>query len=329
MVLTNTIVLPVGALAATLLRVPHVWWIHEFGEEDHGIRFDMGIRCSTWFMGRTSIMVLVNSAAVASKYSNYIDRRKLCLIYYSVHMNFDGAQEGQARTRATRAAKAKHKVCIVGRISENKGQQDAIRAIELLLRGGINAALVLIGSTGSYSDQLKDLSRQLGIENQVQFTGHVANPLPIVSSCDVAVVCSRCEAFGRVTVEAMKLGKPVVGTRSGGTVELIQDGLNGFLYTPGEHEELASKLQTLFGDDELRNRMGVAARSWASERFSRARFRHDLVRLLSRAVHGPECPNETWPGPWRRHGALVSDLLTITFNDCSSTSVTAEEGTNH
>ena len=208
MVITNTIVLPVGALAATLLRVPHVWWIHEFGEEDHGLRFDLGIRSSTWFMGRTSVIVLVSSAAVASKYSNYIDRGKLRLVHYSVHMNFDGAQEGQAELWPVQTAKAKHKVCIVGSISESKGQQDAIRAMEKLHRGGIDAALVLVGSTGSYSDQLKDLSKELGIENQVQFTGHVANPLPIVSSCDVAIVCSRCEAFGRVTVEAMKLGNP-------------------------------------------------------------------------------------------------------------------------
>ena len=147
--------------------------------------------------------------------------------------------------------------------------------------------LVLVGWAGNYSMQLAVLSKRLGVEGQVKFTGPVENPLPIMSSCDVVAVCSHCESFGRVTVEAMKLGKPVVGSRTGGTAELIQDGFNGFLYTVGNYEDLASKLQILLSNAELRNRMGEAACSWASNRFTRAKFRDDLIRLLSLAIPSP------------------------------------------
>ena len=240
LIITNTIVIPVGALAATFARIPHVWWIHEFGKEDHGLKFDLGERFSTWVMDRTSILVLANSVAVASKFQVFIRKDKIRLLYYSVHLNSSDAGECAAREPNTR----RPRVCVPGRLSVSKGQQDAMRALKKLKDDGVDAEMVFVGSTqGDYSKQLAVLSKQLGVEDQVEFTGYVENPLPVMSSCDVAVVCSRCEAFGRVTIEAMKLGKPVVGTRSGGTAELIQDGFNGFLYAVGNFEDLASKLR--------------------------------------------------------------------------------------
>lgn len=305
LVITNTLTIPVGGLAATLLHVPHVWWIHEFGEEDHGLKFDLGIKCSTWFMDHASTMVLVNSAAVGSKYSKYIDRRKLHLIYYSVHLNLSDV----ATHALSAVTPGKPRICIVGRVTEGKGQVDAIRAMGKLTRDGTDATLLLVGPAGDYASHLSELARQLGVEDRVKFTGPVDNPLPIMSSCDVSAVCSRSEAFGRVTVEAMKLGRPVVGTRAGGTPELIEDGFNGFLYTPGNHDELASKLEVLLRNPELRNSMGAAGRSWALQRFTREKFRKDLVRLLSLALSGSkrrplkETPGETvqYPQAYAKH----------------------------
>ncbi len=287
LVITNTLATPAGALAGTIMRLPHIWWIHEFGREDHGLEFNFGEKFSTWLIDRTSVLVLVNSVAVASKFQSLISAGKLRLLYYSVHLNSVDTSGATAAIPRT----GKPRICIAGRITEGKGQKDAVWALKHLKDRGVDAELVLMGGGGSYLDELRILARELGLESDVEFTGHIPNPLPLMASCDVAIVCSRCEAFGRVTVEAMKLGKPVVGTRSGGTVELIREGWNGFLYEAGDAEDLASKLEILLKDGELRTRMGEAARAWATEWFTRTKFQNHIVSIVSRTIdarHGEE-----------------------------------------
>ena len=80
----------------------------------------------------------------------------------------------------------------------------------------------------------------------MKFFGYVENTLPLIRGADVLLMCSRYDAFGRVTVEAMKLGKPVIGAKSGGTTELISEGFNGLLYTSGDHMELTGKIRYMY-----------------------------------------------------------------------------------
>lgn len=83
-VYTNTITVCVGAFAASLLRIPHVWHIHEFGYEHHRLGFDLGEKLSLWLMNWLSSIFIANSNAVAQKYQQYIDPSKLRVIYQSV-----------------------------------------------------------------------------------------------------------------------------------------------------------------------------------------------------------------------------------------------------
>jgi glycosyltransferase involved in cell wall biosynthesis len=106
------------------------------------------------------------------------------------------------------------------------------------------------------------------VDELVDFVPFTQNPFPHVAGADLALMCSRGEGFGRVTVEAMKLGKPVIGARSGGTVELIRDGWNGFLYPLGDIEELGRRIHVLHRDRALLKEMGSHAREWSRETFN-------------------------------------------------------------
>jgi glycosyltransferase involved in cell wall biosynthesis len=99
-------------------------------------------------------------------------------------------------------------------------------------------------------------------------------------------MCSRGEPFGRVTVEAMKQGVPVVGAASGGTTEIIQDGVTGLLYRLGDAEDLAAKVEILHRDRELLGRMGEEARRWADSTFSLKKYTADLLRVFEEAASG-------------------------------------------
>jgi glycosyltransferase involved in cell wall biosynthesis len=282
LVVTNTIAVVCGALGAALARRPHVWWIHEFGPEDHGLHFEWGPVPSVRLIGRMSALVLVNSRAVMAKFASLLGDREPRLLFYGVHAGFD--RDSRAGRAPAPAAAGDHapRICVVGRIEPGKAQEVAVRAVGRLSDRGVDVVLHLIGRGRDtlYGDHVHALACRLGVEDRVLFVGHVAEPLPAISACDAVVVCSRSEAFGRVAVEAMKLGVPVVGARSGGTAELIDDGTTGLLYAPGDDAELADKLAMLLADPALRRSLAERGQRWASENFSRERFGRELLAQL-------------------------------------------------
>ncbi len=101
---------------------------------------------------------------------------------------------------------------------------------------------------------------------------------------DASLVCSRCEAFGRVTIEAMKLGRPVIGSNSGGTPELIDDHRTGLLYEPGNASDLTEKIRWMVDRPQDRLLMGANAARYARERFTLERYGHDFAVVLNDVV---------------------------------------------
>lgn len=315
LVYTNTLTVPVGALAARVIGVPHVWHLHEFGYEDHRLRFDLGLRGAARFMDRFSAAVVAVSEAVAAKFAPLMAPGKVKVVYQAVTVRPDPEaeraawQERRERGRAFRAV-------IAGDLSEAKGQADAVRAVVELVQDGIDAELVAVGGEEPrYRPRLEPLVAELGLAERVRLTGRLANPYPVVRTADVALMCSRAEAFGRVTVEAMLAGKPVVGARSGATPELVREGFNGLLYEPGEWRELAERMRFLWEHPEVARRMGEDGRRWAAERFTQERYGRELAGILEAAVeqglrrrgrrHQPTAPHPPGPpsaksSPWRR-----------------------------
>jgi glycosyltransferase involved in cell wall biosynthesis len=97
-------------------------------------------------------------------------------------------------------------------------------------------------------------------------------------------MCSRKEAFGRVTVEGMKAGKPVIGANSGGTKELIKDRYNGFLYTFGDYHELAEKVKYLCQHPDEARQMGENGKQWALEKFNIEHYTEEVLTVLRRLI---------------------------------------------
>jgi glycosyltransferase involved in cell wall biosynthesis len=81
----------------------------------------------------------------------------------------------------------------------------------------------------------------------------------------------------------MRAGKPVIGARSGGTQELIQDGFNGFLYTVGDYQELAQKIRYLYEHPAVGKQIGENGQQWATKQFTQARYGEEIYTLLRKA----------------------------------------------
>lgn len=284
LVCTNTITIWVGALAAKLMGLPHVWLIQEFGWEDHGFSFDLGSRFSLGIVDRLSSQCAANSQAIAKYYSRFIDARKLRVIYYSMD---------RARSLHTRVGSeigvprqnGRFRCVITGRLSEGKGQAEALEALGELKREGLEIELLLIGRGESdYVERLRKIILSNGLDEQAIFLGRVDNPMPIVATADAVLTCSRSEAFGRVTLEGMLLGKPVIGARSGATPELVRDGFNGLLYTSGDHVDLANKLRLLFENPSNASLMGQNGRQWVETTFTGERYGRELCAMFAPLV---------------------------------------------
>jgi glycosyltransferase involved in cell wall biosynthesis len=171
---------------------------------------------------------------------------------------------------------------IAGALIEGKGQEDAVLAFAHLKRAGIDAELLIVGDGDiNYRRRLEEMIESNCVRNQVVLVGQVKNALPAMRSSDAVLVCSRSEAFGRVTIEGMLAGKPVIGAQSGATSELIQNGINGLFYRLGDPKDLADKIQYLYENRVAAERLAKNARAWAESSFTSNRYGKELLKLLT------------------------------------------------
>ena len=169
---------------------------------------------------------------------------------------------------------------LVGLIHPSKGQVEAVEALSLLKRQGRSVHLVIAGDGRDAA--LRQRIAELDVADAVDLKGFVKDPFPLFHEAHALLMCSRNEAMGRVTVEGMACGLPVVGHASGGTVELVDDGVNGLLY-PGGAEALAERMARLAADPSLAHRLGDAAARSAAGRFSVERYAGEVLEVC-RAV---------------------------------------------
>ncbi len=285
LIYSNTMTVFFGAILAKILRRPHVWHLHEIGYEDHGLTFDFGSKISYKVINSASACIAV-SKVTADAFAQHIDRSRLTVMFQSVHRQPRWSGTSVSPEMAVPPKQGKLRCIIVGRLSDGKRQEDAVLSMAELNRMGVDAELVVIGhSNPGYRKRLEALVKEHKLEDRVYLVGPVPDRLPYVESADVVLMCSRCEAFGRVTVEGMLAGKSVVAARSGANPELIQDGVSGLLYTVGNVRELAEKIRYLHENPSVAKSIGVNAKLWANAIFTKERFANELIPFLEGVVN--------------------------------------------
>ena len=274
-VITQTLTIPAAALAARAMGIPHIWSIHEFGKKDHGFCFDIGRTNCARLINALSSKVVVNSRAVSEEFSKYIPAHKRRVTYQAVEVPDHGLPRHFADDGFFR-------LILVGMIKPSKGQEDAVRALAILRQQIDKIKLTLVGEVQpEYSAYLRELATRLGVHDAIEMVGFTEKRFEKILQSDVALMCSRCEAFGRVTIEAMKLGVPVISSSSGATGELVREGWNGLVYQPGDAKDLASKIELLYRNACLRDTLAKNGRVWATNMFSTKKYVNEFVGILT------------------------------------------------
>lgn len=143
-------------------------------------------------------------------------------------------------------------ITAVGRLEKNKNVENMIRAVA---KTNDNVILLLCGD-GEQSDYMKELVKELNVENRVIFAGFRDDIPEILKSSDAYMLISYREGLSRSLMEAMAAGLPCIASKIRGNVDLIEDGIGGCLVDPDDVDGIATAINKVAGDINLRNRMG-------------------------------------------------------------------------
>lgn len=186
--------------------------------------------------------------------------------------------------------KAEYKIAVVGRITPIKGHTFFLQAIARVVRIFPKVKILIIGDAPEdrpeYVENLKSLIRKLNIEKFVEFLGSRHDIPKIMSGLDLLVLPSvGQEAFGRVIIEAGASGVPVVATRIGGAVDIIEDNKTGILVRPGDIIEMVESIVRLLKDRNLAKSLAVEARKKVEREYSLSRMIETTVKLYEEVIN--------------------------------------------
>ncbi|HZD55703.1 MAG TPA: glycosyltransferase [Anaerolineales bacterium] len=200
----------------------------------------------------------------------------------------------------------------IGRVDAEKRLEVLIQAVHQLKRQDIH---LVIAGKGADRHRLAALASQLGIEQQVRFLGFVpeADKADLLNSADVFAMPSEAELLSIATLEAMACGRPVLAARSQALPELVDQGVNGYLFKPGDAGDAARKMALLAEHPERWERMGAASLEKAQRHSLEAtvhKYENIYQDLRSEAVR-PEANAGARPSKTKnaRHHQPVDHLM--------------------
>ncbi len=173
-----------------------------------------------------------------------------------------------------------------GRLSPDKGVHTIIESLPYLRERPLplSIRITIVGSGAiEYEDHLRRLVDELDIADMIQFRGQVPREkMPGILAEQAVLLFPSIweEPLARMVQEAMASGLVVIGTETGGTPEILHDGINGMTFPAGDAEALARKIARVAGDESLRHRLAQAARFTVAEKFTMDRMVDEIENQL-------------------------------------------------
>ena len=157
-----------------------------------------------------------------------------------------------------------------GRITRWKGQDVLIKALAGLpgVHGLIVGEALFTAEDRIFREEIRKLATDLGVADRIHFVGFCRDIVPLLFRVDLVVHCSTSpEPFGRVIVEAMLAGRPVIAAKAGGALEIVKDHETGLLVEPSDSHALARAIHELLGNRQLAATLSESAKKDAEARF--------------------------------------------------------------
>jgi L-malate glycosyltransferase len=226
------------------------------------------------FLYKNIDTILCVTKAVQEQIKKFIPQKirpKLELLYLGAKNAQEIKQEEIEQLKQELNAHKSFIVGLIGRINEFKGQHLLIEAMNQLTKKSLNIKAFIIGHAmdEGYLLKLKQKVSDENLNNCIKFVGFTKEVGKFMKICDTILMTSKNETFGLVTVEAMKNGVAVIGSNQGGTLEIIDDQKSGLLFESGNAQDLASKIEMLYHNENLKNQLALSGQIKANEMFDK------------------------------------------------------------
>ena len=220
----NTTYSYVGAKAALEAKIPFVWHLREFLEEDQGNTLWDRDKGNALINEATKIVAI--SQSIRKKYEKIFDDKKLVCIFNGIDTDkFYNPNKTIMNNKII-------KFIMIGGFEYYKGQIEFAKACAKLYTSGFHDLEIWFVGTGKSEvrEIVQDIFQEANMSDKVTYWGYQKNVNEFLEKADVSFTCARSEAFGRTTVEAMLAGNLVIGVNSAGTSELIKNNETGLLF---------------------------------------------------------------------------------------------------
>ncbi len=280
----------VAGLAGAVARRPVVWSLHDMLTADHFSALNRRVAVT----GANGLVdrVIVNSRATQSAFrqsGGQVD--KTTVVYNGIDADpFDAI--GPSDLEALREEFDEPDAPLLGvfgRLAPWKGQHVMLEALPDLPE----AHVLFVGDTlfrgdEPYEADLRRTARRLNVADRVHFLGFRDDVPRLMQFVDLVLHTSVApEPFGRVIVEGMLAGTPVIATRAGGPTEIVREPDTGVLVPPGDPQALATAVEDLLSAPDRARSMGQKAKAYARRRFSLEQMQQDVERVISEVCRGP------------------------------------------
>ncbi len=285
---TNSLYSIYGAWAAKIAHIPHIWHVREIPP-----KIPIARTIYAMMVDKLSDAVIVMTKACAE---GLFGKRKtppsVVLMADGLDLNKWSDKIKGDRIRKELGFGRNDKVIgFVARLDPWKGLDVFIKAAEKIHDKYPNVKFIVVGGAPSgfeqYEKEMKELAESRNLGDSMRFLGwrYRLDDIPeIMASIDIfSHTSTEPEPFGLVLIEAMSIGKPVIAAAAGGPLEIVENGVSGYLTEPGNSEEHARVACELLGDSEKRLIIGRSARKRVEDRYSEkvsVERLHDLYRKI-------------------------------------------------
>ena len=290
MVHTNNSICPAGALAARLTRAPHVWHVRESIGSTRQYPLILGDYISAWLFHKLSDGIVCNS-----EFTTFLFKK----FGYPTQVILNGIDITQFEKPNSQTRYLREKlfsdpispvIAMVGNLTTTLKKHDQfLDAAAIILTKAPQSNFIVFGGSSNldqtpYTKQLKAKAVQLGIAEKIIWADFLDDIPAMLNTIDILIHPASTEGSGRVVMEAMAAGKCVIGVKSGGVQELIQDGITGFLVEPDHPDQLADRaIYAIRNPAELQS-IGVRAREFAQANFSIERMLCQVNEIYSQVT---------------------------------------------